>query len=98
MSNGLHVITARFDVLRNNAVTEWALEAVCFRVGARQAGGRRADLGAPGRRTDEAVSASRGGRDQEPDSLQSILPRADAEEGACRPNRSRAPELAASGI
>ena len=28
MSNGLHVITARFDVLRNNAVTEWALEAV----------------------------------------------------------------------
>ena len=73
-------------------------EAVCFRVGARQAGGRRADLGAPGRRTDEAVSASRGGRDQEPDSLQSILPRADAEEGACRPNRSRAPELAASGI
>ena len=28
MSNGLHVITARFDVLRNNAVTEWTLEAV----------------------------------------------------------------------
>ena len=28
MSNGIHVITARFDVLRNNAVTEWALEAV----------------------------------------------------------------------
>ena len=37
-------------------------------------------------------------RDQEPDSLQPVLPRADAGEGACRPNRPRAPERAASGI
>jgi len=60
--------------------------------------GRRADLGAPVRRTDAAGGASRGGRDQEPDSLQPVLPRADAGEEACRPNRPRAPELAASGI
>ena len=67
-------------------------------VGARQSGGRRADLGAPVRRTDESGGASRGGRDQEPDSLKPVLPRANAGEGACRPNRPRAPELAASGI
>lgn len=67
-------------------------------LGARQSGGRRANLGAPVRRTDEAGGASRGGRDQEPDSLQPVLPRADAGEGACRPNRPPAPELAASGI
>ena len=49
-------------------------------------------------RADKAGGASRGGRDQEPDSLQPVLPRADAGEGACHPNRPRAPELAASGI
>lgn len=67
-------------------------------LGERQSGGRRANLGAPVRRTDEAGGASRGGRDQEPDSLQPVLPLADAGEGACRPNRPPAPELVASGI
>ena len=73
-------------------------EAIRPGAGARQSGGRRADPGAPVRRSHEAGGASRGGWNQKPDSLQPVLPRADAGEGAHRPNRSRTSELAASGV
>ena len=73
-------------------------EAVRPGAGARRPGGRRADPGAPVRRSHEAGGASRGGRNQKPDSLQPVLPRAAAGEGAHRPNRSRTSELAASGV
>ena len=64
-------------------------EAIRPGAGARRPGGRRADPGAPVRRSHEAGGASRGGRNQKPDSLQPVLPCAAAGEGAHRPKRSR---------